>query len=549
MSLSERVQQLNHEIGDAVEKALAGLRREIAGRVRESSEEVLRRLEEVSPELPSSYLRQEDFHSATERLHADSRRGALGELVHSVAALDRGRSQTEILTALLAESGYFASRAALLIVRGGDVRGWGGHGMDAEAAIREVSLTPPADSPWSRVVAGGAGERLSAEDCALLCGRIEIPAPQAGLLVPMVLRDKVAAVLYADRTDGRELLAEPFQLLVHLASLSIELLPFRERASTVTLQPFAADASAATDATDASATGDASAAADAAPAAAVDSTPSPAAAPEAPEAAATAPSAIAPADEPTSTPAAPEAPAAPEPEAAPPAEPESAPEAEPWRTAPDSPSPVAAVSVGDNSIPTREHPLPVPPALAAASGRDTVLLQRSWLQPSAPEPAAAPPEPRPLSAPPAATPAWSAPGSASSPIGDPGLGGDSLDAGRSPSLGGGTAAEVNPPSDVQGPGWAFSTTRVPVSPNEEAIHEEARRLARLLVSEIKLYNEEQVEAGRRNRDLYERLRDDIDRSRQMYEERIDPRLVKSTDYFYQELVRILAAGDAKVLGI
>ena len=102
---------------------------------------------------------------------------------------------------------------------------------------------------------------------------------------------------------------------------------------------------------------------------------------------------------------------------------------------------------------------------------------------------------------------------------------------------------------VQGPGWAFATTRVPVSPDDETLHEEARRLARLLVSEIKLYNEEQVDEGRRNRDLYERLKEDIDRSRQMYEERVEPRVLKSTDYFYQELVRILAAGDARALGI
>jgi hypothetical protein len=110
--------------------------------------------------------------------------------------------------------------------------------------------------------------------------------------------------------------------------------------------------------------------------------------------------------------------------------------------------------------------------------------------------------------------------------------------------------EVRPPSDVDGPGWAFATTRVPVaSPGSEAQHEEARRLARLLVSEIKLYNEEQVEEGRRNRDIYERLKDDIDRSRQMYDERVDPQILRSTDYFYQELVRILAAGDSKALGI
>ena len=109
--------------------------------------------------------------------------------------------------------------------------------------------------------------------------------------------------------------------------------------------------------------------------------------------------------------------------------------------------------------------------------------------------------------------------------------------------------EVRPPSDVQGPGWAFAGGRQPAAASEEPLHEEARRLARLLVSEIKLYNEEQVEEGRRRRDLYERLKEDIDRSRQMYEERVEPRILKTTDYFYQELVRILAAGDAKALGI
>jgi hypothetical protein len=115
--------------------------------------------------------------------------------------------------------------------------------------------------------------------------------------------------------------------------------------------------------------------------------------------------------------------------------------------------------------------------------------------------------------------------------------------------GGAGTPEVRPPSDVEGPGWAFATTRVPVSPNNESLHEEARRLARLLVSEIKLYNEDQVEEGRRNRDIYERLKEDIDRSRQMYDERVDPQILRSTDYFYQELVRILAAGDSKALGI
>ena len=51
---------------------------------------------------------------------------------------------------------------------------------------------------------------------------------------------------------------------------------------------------------------------------------------------------------------------------------------------------------------------------------------------------------------------------------------------------------------------AFTMNRTQRAIGENALHEEARRLARLLVSEIKLYNEEQVEEGRRHRDLRRR---------------------------------------------
>ncbi|MEM9592891.1 MAG: hypothetical protein AAGD06_01420, partial [Acidobacteriota bacterium] len=117
----------------------------------------------------------------------------------------------------------------------------------------------------------------------------------------------------------------------------------------------------------------------------------------------------------------------------------------------------------------------------------------------------------------------------------------------------GGSTQVQPPSDLEGPGLAFATPAptavASASSDEEALHEEARRLARLLVSEIKLYNEEIIEEGRRRGNIYERLKDDIDRSRQMYEERIDPRLADKEDYFYQELVQRLAGGDEKLLGM
>jgi hypothetical protein len=79
--------------------------------------------------------------------------------------------------------------------------------------------------------------------------------------------------------------------------------------------------------------------------------------------------------------------------------------------------------------------------------------------------------------------------------------------------------------------------------------EEARRFAKLLVSEIKLYNEKAVLDGRQHGNLYERLKEDIDRSRQMYDERIPEDVRSSSNFFYEELVRILADGRADALGI
>ncbi len=111
------------------------------------------------------------------------------------------------------------------------------------------------------------------------------------------------------------------------------------------------------------------------------------------------------------------------------------------------------------------------------------------------------------------------------------------------------AGQVEPPSDIDGPGLAFRQAGPGLSKAEDAAHDEGRRLARLLVSEIRLYYEDQVEEGRRNRDIYRRLKEDIDRSRRMYEERIDETVSQSRDYFHEELVRILADGDEGALGL
>jgi hypothetical protein len=75
----------------------------------------------------------------------------------------------------------------------------------------------------------------------------------------------------------------------------------------------------------------------------------------------------------------------------------------------------------------------------------------------------------------------------------------------------------------------------------------ARRYAKLLVSEIKLYHEPEVVAGRRARDLASRLGGEISRARVLYEQRVPATVRDRSDYFRDELVRTLANGDDTLL--
>jgi len=76
--------------------------------------------------------------------------------------------------------------------------------------------------------------------------------------------------------------------------------------------------------------------------------------------------------------------------------------------------------------------------------------------------------------------------------------------------------------------------------------EAAQRYARLLVAEIKLYNEEALEEGRRESDIMRRLRPQIERAQALYNERVPAE--RRTTYFEDELVRTLAGGDRALLG-
>jgi len=66
--------------------------------------------------------------------------------------------------------------------------------------------------------------------------------------------------------------------------------------------------------------------------------------------------------------------------------------------------------------------------------------------------------------------------------------------------------------------------------------------------EIKLYNEDEVAEGRARGDLAVRLKDSIERGRRLYEERVPADVRSSRDYYFEELVEVLAGGRPEALG-
>lgn len=115
-----------------------------------------------------------------------------------------------------------------------------------------------------------------------------------------------------------------------------------------------------------------------------------------------------------------------------------------------------------------------------------------------------------------------------------------------------------PPAAAVAPLDPFSAASAPAAaaplpaalsrtPEDNELHERARRFAKLLVEEIKLYNQAQVQQGRQSRDLYDRLRADIEKSRAAYLKRYST-VIRDKDYFTQELIRILADNDRSLLG-
>jgi len=358
------------------------------------------------------------------------------DLARAVSEIQFGASQREILRALLDTAARYASRVALFIVKGTHAIGWQGRGFANNDALKDFALD---ENTPAVVRAIGLAIGLTMNDRAVASAPVAdldarfleefgSPASGEGCILPLILKDKVAALLYADSgiDAAGPLDAGTLELLVLSTSAWLEVNSLRKHAHKDLVHR--------------------------------DSQGSPG------------------------------IPATGVPSYQPP--PQGGPAYnDPFAASAPSHAMAAAASAGQVSLPVG----------SAASGTPATAVEQNTVtefQSAVAEMEPALVEPVPI---------------------------------------GHTESAVTAMPDAS------------LSP-EDDMHRKAQRFARLLVDEIKLYNQAKVAEGRKKKDLYDRLQEVIEKSRATYQKRYGNTVAATANYFQHEIIRSLAEDDLSIMG-
>lgn len=462
---------LRHEIESYLEGRLSAVKQEITSlqsQLNASLESLLDRQSDLQMEGSLAASISEHLRAAHERgvelaAAESSRAKASSDMAIVKAAITEindQKSQADILKALVSRATSFAPRVAFFVIKGDQANGWRGRGFEGtvgDQAIQQIALSVSSDTVVGAVAksmttwSGGPGSH--SEDHLLLNRLGEEPA-QRIVAIPLVVRGRSVAVLYADSAglDSESINLEALETLVTVAGMAVALLSVA-RPATQSARPAVEEAVPV----------------------------------------------------PTYTP--PSEYVAPEP------------------PAPQPPPP----SIGETSFSSLDtvssyYPPEPAPVVEATPVEETAVAEP---EPVAAEPVSVGEEP----------PAWQPKALESAPVWTP------------PAAAAPVVEPVQTPPLARRRYGQDAELPVEVSGEEERrLHNDARRFARLLISEIKLYNEQKVTEGRSEHDLYDRLREYIDRSREMYDKRVKAEVASRYDYFHGELVNTLAEGDVSKLG-
>ena len=374
------------------------------------------------------------------------------ELARAVAEIQLGASQREILRALLDTSARYAARVALFVVKGSHATGWQARGFSNSEAVKDFAFDENAPAVVRAIGRANGDRAVASVPVADLDSRFldEFGTPASGevRIFPLMLKDKVAALVYADSGIAAAgfLDAGSLELLVLSTSAWLEVNSLRKQAQK---EPSAAHADSHH----------------------LDSHGGPAA----------------------ETPSYPVAHTV-------------AQSNDPFASHAPVYAMAAAASAGEASASAAaqvEAPVPIPSMTASegvtAEAQNAIAEVQTEVQSAVAEMEPAPAEPLPI---------------------------------------GHVETKATPePSPVSS-----------ISPEDQGVHRKAERFARLLVDEIKLYNQAKVAEGRKNKDLYDRLKEVIEKSRGTYQKRYGNTVAASGNYFQHEIIRSLAEDDLSILG-
>ena len=159
------------------------------------------------------------------------RRAAAKLLCEAVANIHAGTTQKEILRALLdGGSTHCAAYCAIRGQRQGTATGWQGRGFADDDAVKDFSLDMNADPVLHAYQNRVAAPANIAEMDSRFVEHFGGPANEQVLVLPLVLKDKVAALLYADGGRNGVLDAPSLELLVMATSAWLEVVSLRKQA-------------------------------------------------------------------------------------------------------------------------------------------------------------------------------------------------------------------------------------------------------------------------------------------------------------------------------
>ncbi len=339
----------------------------------------------------------------------------LSEVQRAVSTIQAGTTQKEILRALLENTVFYSARAALFVIKGGSATGWQGTGFSNNNAIKDFRLDTGSGLAARVMQSRNAETAAAAEMDAHFTSKFGAPAGGKVVLLPLLLKEKISALVYADAgTEGGPLDSAALDVLVRATSAWLEVISQRKQSHK--------------------------------------------------------------------------------------------------ETTPESPAMAAPASATND------------PFSAHTPVHSAVSQHAAEAAPEAAMSAAAP------------APATNDPFSAHTPV---------------HSAVSQHAAEAAPEAAMSAAAPAGAPAGAPVhlpAGEEGELHRKAQRFSRLLMDEIKLYNQAKVFEGRKHKDLYDRLKEDIEKSRATYQKRYGNTAAGAGDYFNQELIRSLAEDDVSLLG-